>query len=159
MKKQEFTMKLYAIYNKKNHSPAIERMWYGDEGDYYRGTGFPDAISCTPVMGPGIDLSREFEVSGTADFAAETVYVVNDVKYKERQELLQYGDGEFIPGVHHTVPKIRVAAIFTNEAEARATNPGADVLKYKILEQTMPGAKTGASVFSEILLKILKPDV
>jgi hypothetical protein len=45
--------------------------------------------------------------------------------------LLQYGvDG--CPSVHHTVPKIMVKAIFTNELQAKATYPSAEIRPYEI---------------------------
>lgn len=135
-------MQLFAIYNKKAHGRAWERGWYKDDADsYYRGTGWPDSISSSSVLKIGsVDLCKAFEVEGSCEDDAQTAYVVCDEEYRKAKEELQQW-------VRHTVPKIKVKAVFTNEAEAKAAYPGAEVKAYEI---NHPAKEKVARLFSPV---------
>jgi hypothetical protein len=124
-------MKLYAIYGKGYEGPAAERAWYGPADGYYDYTGWPEAVSKTPSLRMLTKLSKAFEVAGADSHEGKIAYAVRDEDYLRSQMELQYGN-EFCPGVHHTVPTVRVAAIFTDEKEAKAAYPKAEIRSYKI---------------------------
>ncbi len=118
-------MKLYAIYNRGPHTSAMERAWYGPENGYYDYTGWPKAVTHTPSLRVLSKMSKAFEVAGKDPHSGGTAWVVRDEDYYERQSEMQ-------EWVHHTTPKIRMAAIFTDENEAKAAYPKAEIRKYEI---------------------------
>jgi len=124
-------MNLFAIYRKGYEGPALERAWYGPANGYYDYTGWPEAVTRTPSLRVLTKLSKAFEVAGSDSHEGQIAYAVRDENYYQHQMRLQYGDDD-CPGVHHTVPKIRVAAIFTDENEAKAAYPQAEIRSYKI---------------------------
>ncbi len=118
-------MRLFAIYSRGPHSSLADRVWYGPENGYYNYTGWPLAVTKLPSFCFWSMLSKGHEVQGGNNHMSRTAFVVRDEQYYERQMRIQ-------EWIHHRNPKVRVAAIFTDEMEARTAFPDAQIRQYKI---------------------------